>query len=89
MLFIDTGAIEVVTVVVTSIIGMLGVSAGIIGYLVSPMGVIYRILSAFGGVLMIIPGTLTDLIGIVIILAVYLSQKLKENNKELNKLSCK
>lgn len=86
MLFIDTGAIEVVTVVVTSIIGMLGVSAGIIGYLVSPMGVIYRILSAFGGVLMIIPGTLTDLIGIVIILAVYLSQKLKE--KKLNKAVC-
>lgn len=70
MLFIDTGAFEVILVVITSIIGMLGVSGGVIGYLRKPMGPLLRILSAAGGILMIIPGITSDIVGILMILAV-------------------
>ena len=76
MLFIDSSAFEAVLVTVTSAVGMLGVSGGVIGYLIKPMGPVLRILAAAGGILMIIPGIATDLVGILIILAVLAAQKL-------------
>ena len=69
MLFIDTNAIGVIQVIVTSIIGIVGVAAGLEGYLMRNMNAIERILIAAGGLLMLIPGTVTDLVGIIIIVA--------------------
>ena len=70
MLFIDTTAFGVVQVVVTSFIGMFGVASGIEGYFLKGMNPIERILIALGGLLMLIPGTASDLIGIVVIVLV-------------------
>ena len=67
MLFIDATAWEVVQIIITSCMGMLGVCAGLMGYLASDLKMPVRILSIFGGLLMIIPGTVTDLIGLVIV----------------------
>ena len=70
MLFIDTTAFGVVQVIVTSVVGIVGVAAGLEGYLMRNMNMIERIAIVAGGILMLIPGTVTDLAGIAIILAI-------------------
>ena len=64
MLFIDTNALEVILICITSIIGIFGVSAALEGYLLHSMRWYERILSAVGGLLLIYPGIVTDIIGL-------------------------
>ena len=66
MLFVNTTAVQVVLVVITSLIGIFGVAAALNGYLMRPMNPLVRILFAAGGLLMMDPSTVTDLIGIVV-----------------------
>jgi len=70
MLFIDTTAWEVALICITSLVGMFGVSAALEGYLFCGMKWYERILGAIGGLLLIYPGIVTDLIGLALILLV-------------------
>jgi len=84
MLFIDTTAIEVITICITSLIGMFGVSAALQGYLLTNMKWYERIASAVGGLLLIYPGLVTDAIGLVLVGAVAIIQfVLKKKNKNV------
>lgn len=75
MLFIGVESpIQVVTIIITSLIGIYGVSAALEGYMLASMNPIQRILSAAGGLLLIDPSGITDIIGIVIIAAVIVWQ---------------
>ena len=67
MLFIDADVIQVVVIIVTSLVGLIGVSGGLEGYMVTNMNPIQRILAVVGGLCLIIPGTVTDLAGIAIV----------------------
>ena len=58
---------EVALIVITAIIGMIGVAAGLSGYLVGNMNVVQRIVTILGGVLLIIPGVWTDIAGIALV----------------------
>ena len=69
MLLIDTTALQVVLVVVTSIVGIFGVAAALNGYLFRGMKAIPRVVIAAGGLLMMDPQPITDLVGIVLLLA--------------------
>lgn len=51
----------------TAIVGMIGLGAAMIGYFVAPASWWERILFFVGGILLLDPGTLTDLIGVVIL----------------------
>ena len=66
MLFVDTTAVQVVTVVITSFVGMFGVAGALNGFLFRRMNPLVRVLFAGGGLLSMYPGTLTDVIGVVI-----------------------
>jgi TRAP transporter 4TM/12TM fusion protein len=81
MLFVDTTAVQVVLVVITSLIGMFGVAAALNGYLFRPMNPIVRILFAAGGLLMMDPSTITDVIGIVIFALAFAWQYLMAKRK--------
>ena len=70
MLFIDATAWDVIQITATSCLGMLGVCTGLMGYLASNLNMPIRLLSIFGGLLMIIPGTFTDVVGLVIVAVV-------------------
>ena len=76
MLFVDTTAVQVVMVVITSFVGMFGVAGALNGYLFRQMNPLIRIFFAAGGLLMMYPGTLTDVIGIVIFAAAFAWQYL-------------
>lgn len=67
MLFIDTVWYDVILTVITSLIGMFGVSVGLQGYAFSKVWWPFRIVSAIGGLLLIIPGLVTDSIGLILV----------------------
>ncbi len=81
MLFIDTTALDVALVVITATLGMLSISIGMIGYFIKDMNVIFRVLCVAGGLLMIYPGTVTDIIGVAILVGVFLIEKLELGKK--------
>ena len=78
MLFIDTTPIQVVSICITAIIGIFGVAAGLSGYLIQPLNMLLRLLCVAGGLTLLIPGTVTDVIGVVLLVIVIVLQKMKE-----------
>ena len=78
MLFIDTNVFEVVQVCLTSCIGMFGIAAGIEGYMLKEMNPVQRILSVLGGLMLIYPGTITDVCGVLVVVLVGVWQQLQK-----------
>lgn len=74
MLFIDTNAFEVILIIITSLVGIFGVSAGIRGYVFRDMNILERIFIILGGLLLIYPGIITDLIGLISIVFIIFAQ---------------
>ena len=74
MLLIDTTTIQVILVVITSIIGIFGVAAGLNGYLFRPLNWLFRIALIAAGLLMMDPTTVTDIIGFAVMAAVVAAQ---------------
>ena len=62
---------EALPMILTAIVGLVGIGGGFIGYLNGPMSMPLRLISFAGGICMVIPGTLTDLIGAAVIVAVF------------------
>ena len=81
MLFIDTNALEVILICLTSFVGIFAVSAGLEGYLLHDMPWYQRILSLIGGLLLIYPGLTTDLVGLGLAGAVIILQLLTAKKK--------
>ncbi|MBO5339835.1 MAG: TRAP transporter permease [Oscillospiraceae bacterium] len=80
MLFINTSPIEVVQVIITSFVGMFLISSGLMGYMIRDLNAVLRVICVAGGLALIIPGTVTDLIGIGI-LVVMLAIQWWQNKK--------
>ena len=78
MVFVDTTVLEVVAIVITSLIGMFGLSMALEGYFHGTMNPVLRVVSAVGGLMLIYPGLLTDAVGIVLVGAVIAAQFLRE-----------
>ena len=83
MLFVDTAAFEVILICITSVIGIFGVSAALEGYCLCPMQWYERIVSVIGGLLLIYPGIVTDVIGLVLVAAVVAVQLIRRNRRTL------
>ena len=64
MVFVDTTALEVVEIVVTSLVGMYGLSMALEGYCRSKLGWPIRLLAAAGGLCLIYPGLVSDALGL-------------------------
>ena len=74
MLFVDTSALDVILICITSIIGILGVSAALEGFFLHRMTWYERIISAVGGLCLIFPGLVTDIVGIALVGFVFILQ---------------
>ena len=68
--------IQSVLIVITSLAGLFGVAAALNGFLYRPMNPLFRILIAAGGLCMMMPGNLTDVIGVVVVVAVVIFQRM-------------
>ena len=78
MVFVDTTALEVIAIVVTSLVGMFALSMALEGFYRGPLPALLRIVAAAGGLMLIYPGTLTDAVGLVQVAAVIALQVMKE-----------
>lgn len=86
MLLIDTDPLSVILIVLTSMMGIFAVAAALEGYLFVQMGVIDRIFLIVGGLLMIVPGVITDIIGLALIaIGVAVQLLIKKRNRTLSK----
>lgn len=74
MLFVDTNAREVISICVTSFVGIMGVSAALEGYLLTNIPWYWRIVIAAGGLMLIIPGLVTDAVGIGLVAITVVAQ---------------
>ncbi len=71
MLLIDVSALSIIQIVITSFLGIFGVAAAINGHLLRRMHLITRIAAAAGGLLMMDPTLITDIIGLVLLGGVF------------------
>ena len=83
MLFIDTTPVQVVLICITSVVGIFAVSAALEGYFIKNMTWYERIVSVIGGLLLIYPGTVTDLIGVSLVVVVLVLQLIRNKNTNL------
>lgn len=67
MLFIDTNAIQVIQICVTSVIGIFGVAAGLGGYVFKHMTLPIRLISIVGGLTLLYPELVSDAIGLLLV----------------------
>ena len=86
MLFVDTTAGEVILIVITSLIGMFGVAAGLEGYMFRRTSWWERLICVAGGLLLIYPGIVTDVIGLTLVGLVVVIQIL-ENRRDKNAIA--
>ena len=76
MLFIDVGSsFEVVQICITALLGIFGVAAAFNGFLYCRINPLFRILLIAGGLGMLIPGAVTDIAGLVVVVGVVLAQR--------------
>ena len=66
---------QVVQIVISSLVGLFGVAAALNGFLYRPINPLFRLALVAGGLSMMIPGTLTDVIGLAVVVAVVLLQR--------------
>ena len=71
MLLIDVSALSIIQIVISSFLGIFGVAAAINGHLLRRMHPITRIAAAAGGLLMMDPTLITDIIGLVLLGGVF------------------
>ncbi|NGQ96665.1 TRAP transporter permease [Brevibacillus sp. SYP-B805] len=83
LLLINTTWYESIWIMLTSTLGMIGVGAGLIGYWMAKMNPIERLAAIAGGVLCVIPGLTTDLIGFALLGLAYGYSYYKGRNKQL------
>ena len=78
MVLVDTTAAEIIVIAITSLVGMFGIGMALEGYYRGNIPWYLRILSAAGGLCLVYPGTVTDVIGIIVVGAIIVMQVLKE-----------
>lgn len=81
MLLIETDTLSVILIAATSLIGIFAVAAALEGFLLTDMGIAERAILIAGGLMMIIPGMLTDVIGLAIIGVGFVMQVVKKKQK--------
>lgn len=74
ILMVEGTPLDLISATVTALIGMVSLSSALIGFLADKCNLLERLLLVTGGLLMIQPGIVTDVIGIVIFVAILLLQ---------------
>ena len=77
MLLVNVSSpLQVVQIVISALIGLFGVAAALNGFLYRKINPLFRLLLIAGGLGMMIPGTLTDVMGLVIVGGIVLYQRM-------------
>ena len=68
--------LQVAQVVLTSLIGLFGIASALNGNLFCKINPVFRVGLAAGGILMMVPGTVTDIIGVAVVAVIVVMQYL-------------
>ena len=71
-----SSAFEVVQIVVSALIGLFGVAAALNGFVYKKIPMLFRLAMAAGGLCMMIPGTASDVVGLVMVGGIVLIQSM-------------
>jgi TRAP transporter 4TM/12TM fusion protein len=82
MLLVNTSFGQILQFSVTSLVGMFALASGLEGFIKRKLAIWERVLAVAAGLLMIHPGLLTDLVGILVIGFILLDQYAGKRNKE-------
>ncbi|WP_281863924.1 TRAP transporter permease [Planomicrobium okeanokoites] len=74
-------AIEVILITITAVIGIIGLSAAVEGYFKTRLNIVTSILLGAGALLLIVPETYTDIIGLVIVLGIFALNFIKDKRE--------
>ena len=74
LLLLNGLTVGLIVSLVTAIVGMVALSSSLIGYLAAPLVTWQRVILAVGGIMMIKPGVVTDVVGIAIFAAILFLQ---------------
>ena len=76
MLLVNVESVfQVVQIIISYLIGLFGVAAALNGFLYRRINPLFRLLLAAGGLGMMIPGTLTDVVGLVVVVGIVFLQR--------------
>ena len=75
------GAWDVITIALTSMVGIFGVAAALNGHLYKKINAVFRVLIAAGGLCLMYPGWQTDVIGLVVVGGIVLYQLLSSKKQ--------
>ena len=82
MLFIDvSGPFEIIQICVSALCGLFGVAASLNGFFIRKIPVVLGIILFAGGLCMIIPGTVTDIAGLLMIALIAIYQHLMQKRE--------
>jgi TRAP transporter 4TM/12TM fusion protein len=84
LLFYETTIGEFIIVAITSMVGIVALAASIEGYILSKISNVERIILFVSAILLLIPGTLTDVIGVAIILIIIIKNLYSKKRMETN-----
>jgi len=77
----SVGIFEVTQIVLSALLGLFGVAAALNGHLFCKINILFRLLLVAGGLCMMIPGTLTDVIGLAVVVVIVLVQRMMSRKK--------
>ena len=83
MLMIDVNIVDIISTLATALIGMYAVSGGLAGFVQDKCNLLERVLLVGGGLCMIVPGFVTDGIGLVITGVIIFFQKRRAAAREI------
>jgi len=75
LVLVDASTFEVIMALGTALIGMFGIAGGVSGYYVTTSKAWERVILFAGGLMLVNPGNLTNIVGSIILVAMYLLQK--------------
>lgn len=70
---------EIIWAFITAIIGVVGLAAGLIGWLIGPTDILQRLMLIVGATMLIVPGIFTDIIGSILIILVVIWQRFQKS----------
>ena len=82
MLLVDGSLVSAIVITISAFIGMLGIATGMEGFMTTKLNIIQRIMCLLGGIFLIIPGSSTDLIGIILVIVVFAMQHMGTKKTE-------
>jgi TRAP-type uncharacterized transport system fused permease subunit len=82
LLLIDTTPVMIVRMIITSVIGMIGIGAAMEGYFYTHANKLERIAFLAAGLMLVDPGLLTDIFGIGLMAILFVYQRSKARRKK-------